>query len=156
MSRTPSPLYRELASLFQAYLTCSTHTGVDHPNGIDWAAKHRESIETLCNEFMPSGAGIDCGTKFDFDASKLDKLVLTFSYHHMNDVGMYDGWTEHTLTIRPSLSFDFVTHISGRDRNQIKDYLYDVYQEALRQKVWQDTDCQWMSERYSHEHNATE
>jgi hypothetical protein len=143
--RTSQPIYRELASIFSAYTTCLAS------NNAEWESKHREAIEYLCEEFLPSGSGIDCGTKFDFDHSKPDKLVLTFSYYHMNDCGMYNGWTEHTLTIRPSLLYEFVTTISGRDRNQIKDYLYDTYHQALRERVCQDEEGNWFAEsRHQH------
>lgn len=120
-------LYSEISSTFDAMLRCKqtpdTHAG--------WAAKHRHKIESLTKEYMPSGSGIDCGTKFDFDESKPDKLVFTFSYHHMNDGGMYDGWTEHKLIVTPSLGSGRNLKITGRDRNQVKDYLYDVYSDAV-------------------------
>lgn len=143
MSRTPRPIYRELASLFQAYLNCANNDNVDSLTGMPWRMRHRESIDCIVHDFLPSGSGIDCGTKFDFDASNPDKLVLTFSYHHMNDGGMYDGWTEHTAIVRPSLVHEFIVNISGRDRNQIKDYLGDLYHEALRQEVYQDEEGDW-------------
>lgn len=144
MTRTPSPLYRELASIFQAYLNCA-----DRPSTDEWRNNHKETIEALVENFLPSGSGIDCGTTFDFDASKPDKLVLTFSYHHMNEGGYYDGWTEHSLVVRPSLAHGIDLRITGRDRNQVKDYLYEVYDCALRQKVWQAESGNWSSSQYA-------
>ena len=44
---------------------------------------------------------------------------------------MYDGWTNHTLTVRASLQFGIDLTISGRNRNQIKEYLYETFQCAL-------------------------
>jgi hypothetical protein len=83
---------------------------------------------------LPSGSGIDCGTELDRAACKPGKLVFTFSYHHMNEAGMYDGWTEHTLIVTPS--FDGIDlRITGRDRNQVKEYLYDIYHNDLTQEV---------------------
>lgn len=145
MSRTPRAIYRELALLFQAYLNCKAR---NDDNAAEWQSNHHASIVKLCEAFMPSGSGIDCGTKFDFDASEPDKLVLAFSYHHMNDGGMYDGWTEHTLIVRSSLAHEFETRISGRNRNQIKDYLYEVYDNDLRQEVYQDAEGDWHSVAY--------
>ena len=56
-----------------------------------------------------------------------DKLVFYTSFHHMNDNGFYDGWTEHTVTVRPSLQFGFNMKISGQNRNEIKYHLHDVF-----------------------------
>jgi len=49
----------------------------------------------------------------------------------MDGMGGYDGWTEHKITVRPSLQFGFNMKISGRDRNGAKEYLYQVYEEWL-------------------------
>lgn len=80
---------------------------------------------------MPSGSGIDSGTKLDYGRSTPDKLVFTMSFHHMNDSGMYDGWTDHSITVKPSLVYGIEIGISGRNRNDIKDYLGDTYHAAL-------------------------
>ena len=51
------------------------------------------------------------------------------------ETGMYDGWTEHTVTVRPSLQFGFRLSISGRNRNGIKDYIAEVFGEILNTEV---------------------
>ena len=142
MSLSRLPLYRELASLLVARDNCR-RTAND-----EWLHAHEESIVTLINNFMPSGSGIDNGTELDFDASKPNRLVFTFSYHHMNDGGLYDGWSEHTLIVTPSLMSGFDMRITGRDRNQTKDYLYEVYQHCLKAEVWQTRDGEWHSDLY--------
>jgi len=53
----------------------------------------------------------------------------------MNEHGFYDGWTEHRITVKPSLAFGFELTISGRDRNEIKDYLSDVFYLWLREET---------------------
>lgn len=59
-----------------------------------WADKHEEILNQL-NDLLPSGSGIDNGTKLDIEASKPDRLAFNFSYHHMNelerDIDSYDG-----------------------------------------------------------------
>ncbi len=40
---------------------------------------------------LPSGAGIDNGTKIDVSKCKRNKIVLTCGYHNMNENGFYDG-----------------------------------------------------------------
>lgn len=99
-----------------------------------WIASHTEAIHRIEREYLPSGSGIDVGTKVDLDASKGDLLVLHTAFHHMNASGVYDGWTEHAVKVRPAFGGVRVD-IGGRDRNQIKDYLSDVLTEALLRKV---------------------
>src|SRR6266704_3653238 len=100
------PLYKHLASIVGARLNCQKS------DNIEWLDKHEESIEYLVKNFMPSGSGIDSGTKIDLDESTSEKLVFHFGFHHIDENGMYDGWTEHTLTVLPSLCFDTVLKIS--------------------------------------------
>lgn len=79
---------------------------------------------------LPSGSGLDTGVKLDLDRSSAEKLVFDTEFHHLNENGYYDGWTQHTVTVTPS--FDgFNLKISGRDRNGIKDYLYDLFSECF-------------------------
>ncbi len=126
----PRKLYQILAGSVQARLNCladEERTNEKHA----WTVKHTYIIETLVKEFMPSGSGIDSGTKIDLDQSTGEKLVFHFGYHHMDEYGGYDGWTEHKLTVTPSLQFKFNLSISGRNRNDIKEYLHETYSCAL-------------------------
>src|SRR5208283_5262110 len=91
------PLYRVLAMLVQARDNC------DLNDNREWRFKHEYRILELVKEHMPSGSGIDCGTTIDFVASTPEKLVFNASYHHMDQNGFYDGWTDHIITVRPSL-----------------------------------------------------
>ncbi len=120
------PLYQEIASLIDARLRCAKD------NNTQWFDNHTQSLREIEKNYLPSGSGIDCGTKIDLDRSKPDKLILHTEYHHIDgESGMYDGWTEHTIIITPSLQFEFEMSISGRDRNGIKEYFHDVYRTAL-------------------------
>jgi len=94
-----------------------------------WLDPAEERLKNLVDE-LPSGSGIDTGTKIVLDECTKDKLVFEFGFHHMNDGGMYDGWTEHKLVVTPCFS-GINLKITGRDRNQIKEYLYDTYSYAL-------------------------
>lgn len=121
------PLYRELASTLQAIGNC--RKAGNH----EWLEKHETRLKQLC-DLLPSGCGIDEGTYLERDACKPDRLVFSLGFHHMNDAGFYDGWTEHVLTVRPS--FDGIDiAISGRNRNDIKGYLHETYHHALTQDV---------------------
>ena len=119
------PVYKALASTVDAYKRCIER------NNTEWEARHESKIEEIVKGCMPSGSGIDCGTKIDLNASTGEKLVFDISYHHMNDGGMYDGWTEHRVIVTPSLVSDFDLRITGPNRNDIKEYLHECYQTAL-------------------------
>lgn len=124
-------LYSELASLVDARKRCVG-------SNVDWLTKHEETIERLVKQHLPHGSGFDCGTKIDLDASHSDKLVLTTEFHHMNENGYYDGWTEHTVTVTPSLQFKYHIRISGRNRNEIKDLIRESFDVALSTDVRYD------------------
>lgn len=94
----------------------------------DWLIAHKARIDWLVKQYLPSGGGFDAGTKLDLIRSKAGKLVFNTSYHHMNDAGYYDGWTEHAVTIVPTFDDCInIASITGRDRNSIKEYIADVF-----------------------------
>jgi hypothetical protein len=120
-------LYSELSSLVQARRNCASK------NNDEWFTKHTETIESLVDDLLPSGSGFDSGTKINLDASHAEKLVFTTAFHHMDENGYYNGWTEHTVTVTPSLHGAFNLRISGRNRNDIKEMMYQEFDYALRQ-----------------------
>lgn len=103
----------------------------------------RDALKRLAG-MLPSGSGINCGTTIDYPLSTENKIVLLTSFHHMDDVGMYDGWTEHKLTITPTFT-GFNIAITGRNRNDIKDYLCDVYSASLRTEIEQPDDGSYLA-----------
>jgi len=122
-------LYQEIARDVEARATCMRNN-LPAPR-----QAHTDRIADMVDEHMPSGSGVDSGTTLDFDRSTGERLVFMCSYHHMNEHGMYDGWTEHTVIVRASLTSSFTLHVTGRDRNDIKAYLGDLYHEALSAEV---------------------
>jgi hypothetical protein len=104
---------------------------------LDRMSKVEEDILAVVKEYMPSGSGIDNGTKIDLDKSTSEKLVFTFGFHHMNGNGYYTGWSDYKLIVIPSLIFDIKLKISGKDTD-LKEYLHDVYYDALNKEktVW--------------------
>lgn len=121
--------YQSLAVSFQAYLNCV------NSKSKPWEDRHRATIESLVKEHMPSGSGFDSGTTFDFVASKSELLVFNTSFHHMDEHGYYCGWTSHSVIVTPSLCFGFDLRITGRDRNDIKDYIGEVFNAALHTEL---------------------
>jgi hypothetical protein len=96
----------------------------------EWLERWTDRIESLVRDHMPSGSGIDCGTKIDLERSNEHALRFSFSFHHMDEHGYYNGWTEHQLVVKPAFQ-GLSLHITGPDRNQVKEYLYEVYSQAL-------------------------
>ena len=123
------PLYKAIASKLQAIESCK------QSDNSEWLDKHTQSLETLVNDYMPCGSGIDTGTTLNFDISTSNKLVFTFSYHHMSEHGFYTRWTEHKLIVSPSMVYDFDMYITGSNFNDNKDYLYQTFEYALHQEV---------------------
>lgn len=124
-------LYQLIAGSIGAIRNMQAKPGSHNAFG---ARIHSEALDQF-DALLPSGSGLDCGVKIDRQRSKADRLVFTFSFHHMNEVGMYDGWSEHELIITPSLQFGFEQRITGKDRNDIKEYLYDVFRWALSDEI---------------------
>lgn len=123
------PLYKNIACNLEIINRCAE----SHPHAVD-AAKDRNVH--LVENFMPHGSGIDAGIKLLAEESNKNKIVFQFCFHHMNDGGFYDGWTEHKAIVTPSLQFDFDLKITGRDRNDVKEYLYEIISHAL------ETECE--------------
>ncbi len=119
--------YQEIASRINAYYNC-----VNSGNTM-WASKHLTVIEKLSKE-LPSGSGFDSGTQIDVDRSNDKRIILTTSFHHMDEHGGYDGWTEHEVWITPSFQ-GIDLRITGRDRNEFKDYCYQTFEYCLTRPV---------------------
>ena len=122
------PLYQVFARILEAQLNCS------QSGNAEWEDKHRDAIERIM-ETAPSGLGLDNGVTFALQASTPEILVFTTSYHHMNDVGVYIGWTDHAITVRPSLAHGCTVSVSGQDKNGIKYFIHNVCSTWLFEEV---------------------
>jgi hypothetical protein len=49
----------------------------------------------------------------------------------MNENGFYNGWSDHKVIVTPSLAFGMNIKITGENRNDIKDFLFDVFEHDL-------------------------
>lgn len=105
-----------------------------NPTYQEWIDKAQDELNSIMRN-APSGSGIDAGTKLCEDRCTDQRLVFECGYHHMNEGGYYDGWTEHKVIITASLSMEFDLRITGRNRNQIKEYLGDVYHTWLNEEI---------------------
>ena len=124
-------IYQKIAQTVQAMKNC------EKSGNQEWLNHHEDTIDRLCKEYMPHGSGFDCGTQFDFAESTPEKLVFKSSFHHMNDGGYYDGWSELKIVVTPSLSFGFSCRITGILRKYRYDdgFFYDAFNCALDQEV---------------------
>lgn len=112
--------YSAIASAMLARANC------ERSGNSEWFDRHTDRILDLVREHAPSGSGFDSGTSFSFDASRPDRLVFFTSFHHMSEHGYYDGWSEHTVIVTPDFSGVNI-RVTGRDRNDIKDYIGEVF-----------------------------
>lgn len=115
---------KDLASKVQAYHNCIAS------NNQEWKDKHEDAINSIC-EALPHGSGLDGKMQIELPESTSKKLVFFFEYHHMDENGFYSGWTEHNLIITPEFG-NYSMRITGRDRNQTKDYLYDLFSNIFQ------------------------
>lgn len=115
--------YSKLANLFVAHENC-----VKLGNK-EWEITHREKLEEFIKNYLPHGSGFDSGTKFLWDESNRNKLVFSADFHHMNEGGYYDGWTEHKVIITPDLLFGYNIKVTGRNRNDIKEYISQCFSD---------------------------
>jgi hypothetical protein len=100
-------------------------------NNLDWEGIWSERIKKIM-ETAPSGSGFDSGTQLD--SVQKNKIVFTTAFHHMNDAGYYDGWTEHKVIVTPDFSCIDIK-VTGRNRNDIKDYIEEVFGNWLTSEV---------------------
>lgn len=122
-------LYQVIAQTFAAYLNC------EKSGNAEWLERHAEKIESILKDRFPRGSGFDCGTSFHWNDSKPERLVFTTSFHHRDEHGYYDGWSEHRITVRPSLVLGFTLTVSGKNRNGIKEHISEVFGDILDSDV---------------------
>lgn len=122
-------LYQAYASALLTIKNCE-NTGKPFPTDMQMR------INKL-NELMPHGSGLDGGseTRLLRNDSSSEKLVFPADFHHMNEHGFYDRWSYHRVIVTPSLLFGIILKVTGRDRNDIKDHIYQVFYDALMQEV---------------------
>lgn len=124
-------LYLALASLAERYQNICRQHALGHNPG----AEHcHDEFYRLVKEHLPSGSGFDSGTTIDIGHVTSQAMSFGTSFHHMDEHGAYDGWTDHVVRIRATFG-GFDLQVTGRDRNSIKDYIADIFTQALTQEV---------------------
>lgn len=121
-----------------------------------YISKVQDEIYEIISKHLPSGSGIDNGIKLvleeEYEFSRIStgiqndgKIILTSSFHVLDENGSYDGWIKFIVEIIPSLAHSFRLKIKGRfsnrvynvkkDASDIKEYLYDLFNEALSKEI---------------------
>jgi len=134
MKRT---IAEQVAHKLAALRNCQNGTVLNE----EWERRHADDIADIIKE-GPSGSGWNCGTTLDEDKSEPNKLVFFGSYHHMDEMGGYDGWTDHVITVRPDFVHKLDIKISGRDRNDIKEDLHQLFYFWLTSEHKETVDAQ--------------
>jgi hypothetical protein len=125
----------QLANTLQALQSCQQKAKESEPDSDQkihwngWVSRHDDVIQDLLKD-LPHGSGLDAGVEFEPKESTPQKLVFYTSFHHMNDNGYYDGWTDHKLIITP-LFGGFDIRITGKNKRQIKEYLSQLFYEVF-------------------------
>lgn len=124
-------IYQKIANALCAIDNCLK-------SGNDDARHAWEDVLQQIENELPHGSGFDCGTTINRGKSARDKIVLDTSFHHMDENGMYCGWSEMTVTVCASLAFDIDVKINfhGNKRaSSDSDYFYEVFQDAMTRET---------------------
>ena len=89
----------------------------------------------------PSGSGIDSGTSFIPGECNREQLVFFTEYHHVDENGYYDARTYHRVIATHDL-LGLNIRVTGRNKNNIRDYLTKVYRD------WLTKDVNWTTGEY--------
>lgn len=125
-------LYQTLASMVGSYHRCAKS------GNVEWREKWEACIVAAVKSQLPSGSGFDSGPCIDLEKSTEENLFLDAAFHHMNENGFYDGWTAHTVHVMGSLAYGFQLRVTGRDRNEIKSYIGEVFHDVLSREYTVD------------------
>lgn len=126
MTKEYLPLYAHLA------------TAANVVNFLDKPDKPLHSVEVRCaaeieyieKNLLPSGSGFDKGVRVEVSKCRYDRLVLRTAFHHMDEHGSYDNWTDHEISVTPTF-LGCEIKATGRDRNGIKEYIEEAMYQVL-------------------------
>ena len=109
---------------------CVAAKNCEKNNSKDWERRWHAQLDYIEKNILPSGAGLDAGSKIYRDNTNEAEIFIKTSFHHMDDAGGYDGWTDHLIKVRATF-LGVKIDISGQNLNGIKKYLGDVFGDTL-------------------------
>ncbi len=89
-----------------------------------------ERIRKLVKWYLPNGNGFNAGCKL-LDESTPEKLVFNADFNHIGSNGVYVGWSEHKVIVKPCFALGFTIKVTGRDRNEVKSYIAETFTHLL-------------------------
>jgi hypothetical protein len=101
------------------------------PHVLDFQTQRYDTLV----ELLPSGSGFDNGTEFISIRSGTNRLVFRTAFHHTDEHGSYTGWSQHDVIVTASLSYGFEIRVTGKDRDDIKEYIAEVFQNFLHEEA---------------------
>lgn len=122
-------LIEHIASLIAARQNCL------NGDNLEWAYRHGDKLREIEKNHLVSGSGFDSGCEIIEDLSTQDKIIIKTSFHHMNEDGFYTHWTKHKITITPSFIGGIDTKVSGKNDNDIKEYIHETLHYDLTREV---------------------
>ncbi len=120
-------LARIMATAYDALTRCRSDSA--NESQAAWESRW-ESVLNRAAEMLPRGGGFDVYPTLDTDSEYKGRLVFRGSYHKMNDAGMYDGWADYAITVRPCLVHGFTVSVRGGGRD-LGDYIAESFHAAL-------------------------
>lgn len=100
----------------------------------EWYDRHTDALSEVIRDHLPRGAGIDAGCVLCLASCKRDRIVIDVPFHVMNESGYYIGWRTFKVVARPAFqSIDL--KVTGRDVTGTRDYLADLFHEALTRRI---------------------
>lgn len=84
----------------------------------------------LLQELLPIGNGIEKECVILLKSTE-KRIVIDTAYWHPNDSYETSRWTDHQIVITPSFEGEINIRITGKNENNVKDYLHHIFHEAL-------------------------
>jgi hypothetical protein len=96
----------------------------------NWAKRTKELA--LLKEYLPNGNGSrrQQGLSVILLESTEKRIVIDTTYWHETGQG-----TVHQIIIKPSFEGEIATRVTGKNVNNVKEYLQDTFREALMSEV---------------------
>jgi hypothetical protein len=138
----------------EAFVSCKTARDNCVASGnTEWEVRWHDRLDKLV-DYIPTWSGMTL--RLSGVEIKPDAIRYEVSYHHMNETGHYDGWTEHTVVVRPAFG-GIDVRISGRDRNDVKELIHETVRHAFTRHVtWDEPHQRWIVESDDARHAAEE
>ena len=98
--------------------------------------RHSNAIDKIINSSPCVSAEFAIDIRYDL--SHADKIVFEVAYNHADpnsDPPESPDWTEHIVTVRPSLIDGFNLRVAGFNRNGVRQTIERCFDRWMRQEV---------------------